>query len=266
MNSSSQSNGRRTRKTRFWRLTSEARTAARHGFGGEFTIIPLVHYTGARRGELTAILPRRRTICRSPPSAWKRWQRSMANLTVRTMERSGYGVKTPSTTDSFPVAHLPLTSSMRPLVRAINERKLAVRSKGERSDAEEEEYIFLSQRGSQYLLAAAIADVQEIVLGQAVTDQFQLSFGSEVSPAVATELRTPLIESLVSFHSSLQGAAEGRGRSVLRSVQGGPGELPSAGERSEKPARARVCRLPPARDRVCTDQLMRLFALEWGGA
>lgn len=181
----------------------------------EFREIPNAHYTGARRGEAVGRPASKQAILIGADQA------AQALAAFHGEPHRAYHGKEriwseDPVYDRFfsartSAAHVVFVTS---LVRAINERKSALRVQDQRGDADEDEYLFLSQRGSQYLLTAGIAHVMEIVLGQAVADPFDLSFGTQVSPAVATELWTPLLESLVAFHSSLQAAAEsGRIRS-----------------------------------------------------
>src|ERR1035437_9563683 len=63
---------------------------------------------------------------------------------------------------------------------------------------------FFRQRGSQFLLMAAIGDSIEVVLGMPVPDRFALSFGSNVSPSVGTRRWGPIVEVLLPFTHALR--------------------------------------------------------------
>jgi hypothetical protein len=94
------------------------------------------------------------------------------------------------------------------LIRAIHSLKRRLRAKPNRSQADEDALTFVSQRGVPFLLAAAIGDCQDLILDAGVVDSFRLSFGDQVSPAVAEELWRPVVESLIAFHPQLQQAAD----------------------------------------------------------
>ena len=68
---------------------------------------------------------------------------------------------------------------------------------GEQTSDDKEALDFLRRRGSLYLLLAAIAGSAEIYLARALTNTFALSFGQNVSPAVAVDYWTPLVEALL---------------------------------------------------------------------
>ena len=84
-----------------------------------------------------------------------------------------------------------------------------MRDKDQRTQVEQKVLDFLSQRrGAPFLLAAAIGRCQEMIVDVAVPDLFRLSFGDQVSPAVAEENWTPIVRSLAGFHGKLSEAAE----------------------------------------------------------
>jgi hypothetical protein len=175
----------------------------------EFASIPQAHYTGARRGELVAghaapddspipadlAAQSLAAFHAEPHRAYHAKGRIWADDAI-------YGR---FFSDRTTAAHIVFVTS---LVRAVNEYKARLRGKAERTGQEDAALTFLSQRGATFLLAAAIGHCQEQIVGKAINDRFALSFGGQVSPTVAVELWTGVVESLTAFHAALQPAAE----------------------------------------------------------
>jgi hypothetical protein len=180
----------------------------------EFKRIPQAHYTGARRGEVTESEAGADDMNISADLA------AQALTSLHGEPQRAYHGKSKiweedSLYDRF-FAHTSATHIVyaTSLVRAIVERKRALREATPLSKVEQEILDFLSQRGATFLLAAAIGRSQEIILGAAVPNLFGLSFGELVSPAVAQEYWAPVVRSLIAFHGTLSEAAKsGRIRS-----------------------------------------------------
>lgn len=60
------------------------------------------------------------------------------------------------------------------------------------------------QRGSQFLLVAAVASCIEIVLGRPIGNLFSLNFGVDVSPAQGRAFWMPVVEAVLPFASALR--------------------------------------------------------------
>lgn len=175
----------------------------------EFKTLPLAHYTGARRGELV------------DSAAGADDTHISADLAAQALaafhgepQRAYHGKsriwEEPTVYSRFfsertSAPHIVYVTS---LVRAVHSLKRRLRAKTNRTQADDDALMFISQRGVPFLFAAAIGACQDLILDAGVADSFSLSFGDQVSPAVAEELWRPVVESLIAFHPQLQEAAE----------------------------------------------------------
>ncbi len=92
------------------------------------------------------------------------------------------------------------------LLLAIQHAKVDLVQRANRGGLAEDERETLAvfrQRGSQFLILAAIGSATEIVLGRAIADRFSLSFGSEVSPKAGRGLWKPVVEAMLPFANCL---------------------------------------------------------------
>lgn len=185
----------------------------------EFSLIPGAHYAGARRGEIAAGAAAAGDLFigsdqgaqalaafhGQPERAYhgksKIWEEDVVYAQI-------FG-------DHTSAEHIVYVVSLH---HAIVAYKRALREKESRTAQEDGVFEFLSQRGAVFVLMAALGRCQEIILDRSVADSFNLSFGTLVSPAIAEEHWLPLVESLVSFHETLQPAAE-PGRIRVKSVR-----------------------------------------------
>ena len=94
------------------------------------------------------------------------------------------------------------------LVRAVRMYKANLRSSEERTLLQERVFEFLSHRGSDFLLTAAISQCLEEIVGRAITDRWAVSFGAEVSLDVAVEYWAPVVRSLANSEAKLKSAAK----------------------------------------------------------
>jgi len=117
--------------------------------------------------------------------------------------------------DHTTAAHIVFVVSLH---HSIVSLKRALRSKEGRTESEDGILDFLAQRGALFILMAALGRCQEDILGRRIADRFRLSFGDAVSPDVAEEYWSPLVNSLASFHAALQPAAES-GRIRVKEVR-----------------------------------------------
>lgn len=100
--------------------------------------------------------------------------------------------------------HIVFTYS---LLTAIQQEKLElVQREGRRQLAEDERdtLAVFRQRGSQFLLLAAVGSCIEIVLNRPISDRFSLSFGGDISPKVASGYWKPVVEALLPFAGCLR--------------------------------------------------------------
>jgi len=76
-------------------------------------------------------------------------------------------------------------------------------SRGELAEDERETLAVFRQRGSQFLILAAVGSAIEIVLARPIADRFSLNFGSEISPKLGRELWKPVVEAMLPFANCL---------------------------------------------------------------
>lgn len=191
-------------------VSSDFRSTDRHQvrLREEFKAIPLAHYTGARRGEVAEAEAGEHDVHISADMA------AQALAAIHGEPQRAYHGKSRIWEDEslyerfFGPASASHIVYATALVRAINDEKRRLREKPERGQVEQRVFEFLSQRGAPFLLAAAIGRCQELMLEVAVPDLFRMSFGEQVSPAVAEETWTPVVRSLAGFHNKLGPAAE----------------------------------------------------------
>lgn len=90
------------------------------------------------------------------------------------------------------------------LLKAIERKKKLLRDKGNgRTEQEERQFDFLSERGATCLLAAGIGGCMESVLGRRIRSKFALSFGPRKSPAAAVDAWGPIVDALIAFSQQL---------------------------------------------------------------
>jgi hypothetical protein len=140
--------------------------------------------------------------------------------------------------DATSAKHIVYTTS---LAAAVLEKKAALRLEGDdRKQTEEAQFQFLAKRGAPYLLVAAIGECQEVILNRKVNDRFSLSFGTEVSPEVAREMWTPVVDTVLSFHAVLLDAAESGNirQQAIRTaaIQGFAAQVEAFSKSTEAPA------------------------------
>jgi hypothetical protein len=96
------------------------------------------------------------------------------------------------------------------LLKAIEQAKQKILSipEGSRTDAQRRHAAFVSARGSNYLLVAAIGACIETVLGVAVADRYSLRFKKNLSPVKATEAWQPVVDLALAFSGHLMPATD----------------------------------------------------------
>jgi hypothetical protein len=92
------------------------------------------------------------------------------------------------------------------LLLAIQRAKVDLVQRASRSDLAEDERETLAvfrQRGSQFLILAAVGSSVEVVLQRPIANRFSLSFGTETSPKVGRDLWSPVVEAMLPFANCL---------------------------------------------------------------
>ena len=96
------------------------------------------------------------------------------------------------------------------LGRAIDEYKIRLKNKKEqRTDIEEDEFNFLSKRGSKMLLIAAVSTCMESLLGKKILDPWKLVFKNNTDFEKLVEKWTTVIDVLLPLHATLEPAIIG---------------------------------------------------------
>jgi len=106
--------------------------------------------------------------------------------------------------DSTTATHMVFCYS---LLLAVQKAKLDLTHREKRDALAEDERETLAvfrQRGSQFLLVAAVGSSIEILLDRPVADRFTLSFGTEVSPHDGRTLWEPILDALLPFANCLR--------------------------------------------------------------
>lgn len=96
------------------------------------------------------------------------------------------------------------------LGRAIDEYKIKLKNKKEqRTDIEDDEFNFLSKRGSKMLLIAAVSTCMESLLGKKILDPWKLVFKNNSDFEKLVEKWTTVIDVLLPLHATLEPAIIG---------------------------------------------------------
>lgn len=177
----------------------------------EISKIPLAEYEGGRRGEFGDLIKRRPNLLPSytvghslasmhgdPVIAYNQKQ----NIWIEDALYSKYFNE--NTTGS----HVVFAYS---LVRAVEQRKVELIEKVKKSTQtltidEENQILFFRKRGSNYLLASAIAGCLEIFSGKKISNMYRFSFGERKSPRDAQKLWSELIDVTIPLCNQLEEA------------------------------------------------------------
>ncbi len=177
----------------------------------EFTSLPDSEYRGGRRGSESDVIARPANLLPSntvaqalaafhgqPHVAYN--ERGRIWLDDNTYSRF-FSEKTTA-------RHIVLAYS---LVKVIEESKvkLVAIEEANRTGIEKEQIDFYRQRGSIFLLVAALGHAMETFLGKPVPDRFALRFKDNVSPKQAMEFWRPLIQPSLAFATQLRPGLEG---------------------------------------------------------
>ena len=109
--------------------------------------------------------------------------------------------------DNTSAQHVLFSYSLLKAVEAAKRSLTAVPLK-DRTQAQMRGLEFFGQRGSTFLLVAAIASCTEIYLDAVVADPFKLHFTASTTLTQAIQLWTPLVTPSLALNSALRGALE----------------------------------------------------------
>lgn len=179
----------------------------------EFEGVPDAQYTGGRRGGAEDVIRRPANLLSAETCA-----QAIASFhqepTVAYHEKSRIwqsdALYARYFNESTTARHIVFVYS---LLRAVEKKKknlVAANGVGDGLAADQMRQLeYFRQRGSNHLLVAAIGQCTEALVNRAVPDRFRLSFGAQVSPAVAIETWLPVVEVVCPFVEHLQRAAVG---------------------------------------------------------
>jgi AIPR protein len=176
----------------------------------EFQKIPAAVYLGGRRGGYEDVAKRPKNLMSSDTCA-------QALATAHLDPVVAYNQKSQIWThdeiyskyfnDQVTAEHIVFCYALFRSVEVEKVRLRKKRSKGLTQD-EAEQFQFLRQRGSLFILTAAIAACIETVIAQSVPNLFRVSFGKKVSPAKAQDYWKPIVKLGLPFHGTLKSATE----------------------------------------------------------
>ncbi len=106
--------------------------------------------------------------------------------------------------DNTTAVHIVFTYSLLTAIQRSKSEFVQRESKGELAEDERETLAVFRQRGSQFMLLAAIASCMEIILSRPVGNRFSLSFGPDVSPAKGSQLWGPVVDVMLPFANALR--------------------------------------------------------------
>jgi hypothetical protein len=135
--------------------------------------------------------------------------------------------------------HIVFAYSLLTAVQAAKQDFVNREANDELAEDEKQTLAVFRQRGSQFLLVAAIASCIEIVLGRRVGNRFSLSFGWNVSPKNAAQMWKPVVATMLPIAQTLRadelkGSLRNRARvedaltqfrSIVRSTEQGNRQL-----------------------------------------
>jgi len=177
----------------------------------EFSTIPDSEYRGGRRGSERDVIARPANLLPSNTVAQALAAfHGQPNIAYNERGRIWLDDNTYSRffSEKTTARHIVLAYG---LVKVIEESKLKLVAipESSRTNVEKEQVEFYRQRGSIFLLTAAMGHSVETFLGVPVPDRFALRFKDNVSPKQAIEYWRPLIQPSLSFATQLRPGLEG---------------------------------------------------------
>lgn len=174
----------------------------------EFESIPHALYRGARRGGADDAMKRDRTLLSDSSVAQSIASfHGFPNLAYNDLRQIWEHDSTYARffNDHLHARHIVFCYS---LLKAIEEAKSELSNIPEekKTASQKNRSEFLRSRGVIHLLTAAVGGSIETILDQAVPNRFSLRFKSNVSPAQATELWRPIVQTCLPFNKQLSGA------------------------------------------------------------
>lgn len=205
----------------------------------EFEAMPEADYRGGRRGGTTDAIQRIKTLLPDSSVAQSlaafHGEPNLAYNETRSIWDND-AVYSRVFSDTVTAEHILYAYG---LLKAIEQVKTKILANPEpsRTEAQKRHAAFVSARGSNYLLVAALSSCIETVLGVVVTDRHNLRFKTSKTPAEAIAAWLPVVEVAMSFSGQLAPATD-RGLKAQDRVNRAIGEFSAMLEatRSANPA------------------------------
>lgn len=176
----------------------------------EFVAIPEADYRGGRRGGATDAIQRVKTLLPDSSVAQSlaafHGEPNLAYNETRSIWDND-AVYSRVFRDTVTAEHILYTYG---LLKAIEQMKVKILAipEASRTDAQKRHAAFVSARGSNYLLVAAVGACIETILGVAVADRHNLRFKTKVSPSQAISAWQPVVEVAMAFSAQLMPATD----------------------------------------------------------
>lgn len=176
----------------------------------EFEAIPEADYRGGRRGGATDAIQRVKTLLPDSSVAQSlaafHGEPNLAYNETRSIWDND-AVYSRVFRDTVTAEHIVYAYGLLKAIEQVKAKILAIPD-ASRTHAQKRHAAFVSARGSNYLLVAALSACIETILGVAVADRHTLRFNTKVTPAQAVAAWQPVVEVAMAFSAQLVPATD----------------------------------------------------------
>ena len=189
---------------------SRSKDAVQDRLRKEFEAMPEADYRGGRRGGTTDAIQRVKTLLPDSSVAQSlaafHGEPNLAYNETRSIWDND-AVYSRVFRDTVTAQHILYTYGLLKAIEQVKAKILAIPS-ASRTDAQKRHATFVSARGSNYLLVAALGACIETILGVAVADRHNLRFKTSKTPAQAIAAWVPVVEVAMAFSGQLAPATD----------------------------------------------------------
>ena len=176
----------------------------------EFEAMPEADYRGGRRGGATDAIQRVKTLLPDSSVAQSlaafHGEPNLAYNETRSIWDND-AVYSRVFRDTVTAEHILYAYGLLKAIEQVKAKILAI-PEASRTDAQKRHATFVSARGSNYLLVAALGACIETILGVAVADRHNLRFKTSKTPAQAIAAWLPVVEVAMAFSGQLAPATD----------------------------------------------------------
>ena len=176
----------------------------------EFEEMPEADYRGGRRGGATDAIQRVKTLLPDSSVAQSlaafHGEPNLAYNETRSIWDND-AVYSRIFCDTVTAQHILYAYGLLKAIEQVKARILAI-PEASRTEAQKRHAAFVSARGSNYLLVAALGSCIETILGTAVADRHNLRFKENKTPAEAIAAWLPVVEVAMAFSGQLAPATD----------------------------------------------------------